>query len=78
MLFIDFVQKDELQEIEKSPYFREIANEIYVTSNQLFAEITVKTPEGKIPFIVKEIVDCFNLPINVHVDFFYVIRSKKR
>ena len=42
------------------------------------AEITIKLGGKPIPQVVKEVVDCFNFPVSVNIDFYHVIRSRKR
>ena len=66
--------------VEDNPYFEEIKNAAYLgpKADPVFAEIVVKIGERKIPEIIKSTADCFNFPISINVDFYFVVRSKTR
>ena len=52
--------------------------EEFLAQHPVFAEIVVKIGERKIPEIIKSTADCFNFPISINVDFYFVVRSKTR
>ena len=77
---LDTLDYEEQDSVQDNKYFGEINNQIYIgpVSDPVFAEITVKIGPRRIPELVKEVCDCFNFPISVHIDFYFVVRSKKR
>ena len=66
--------------VEDHQYFNEITNGAYLgpTSDPVFCEVVVKIGQRKIPEIIKSVADCFNFPINIQVDFYFVVRSRTR
>lgn len=66
--------------VKDHQYYTEISNKIILTPafDPVNAEITIKLGAKPIPQVVKEVCDCFNFPITVDIDFYFVVRSRKR
>ena len=78
--FLETLQYDNSDNVKDNMYFDEIQNRILLTPayDPVNAEIIVKLGPKSIPWVIKEVLDCFNFPLCVDIDFYFVVRSKKR
>ena len=76
----DTINYEDEDKVKDHEYYSEISNHIILTPayDPVNAEITVKLGAKPIPQVVKEVCDCFNFPISVNIDFYFVVRSRKR
>jgi len=70
----------DLEGIKKHKYYKELENEVFYTP-ELFpvrANITIKNNGRKWAYHIKNICECFLLPIEVGIDFFCQTTSATR